>query len=307
MKTMRHNKGENLLEGLSNYVALDLETTGYDPGWDEIIEVGAVRIKEGGIVETFQSFIKPENEISEFVTEYTGITNNILSKAPVIVDIFPRFIEFIGSDTVIAHNANHDVNFIYDNCNNLLQFDFKNNFIDTMRISRRIFKEHAHHRLIDLVERFGIGNVAHRALSDAIKAHECYEYMKSYMANKGIDFPSLYPKKTYSQNELKAKNIQANNTEFDETSAIYRKIFVFTGALEKMLRKDAMQIVVDKGGLCGDAVTQKTNYLVLGNNDYRKSLKDGKSSKQKRAEELKLKGLDIEIISENVFYGLFEE
>lgn len=55
------------------------------------------------------------------------------------------------------------------------------------------------------------------------------------------------------------------------------------------------------GGICADSVTQKTNYLVLGNNDYCKTIKDGKSSKQKKAERFKLSGLDIEIISENIF------
>ena len=73
-----------------------------------------------------------------------------------------------------------------------------------------------------------------------------------------------------------------------------------------MVRKEAMQKVVNLGGLVGDSVTKKTNYLILGNNDYCKSIKDGKSSKQKKAEELKLKGYDIEVISENVFYDMLE-
>ena len=77
--------------------------------------------------------------------------------------------------------------------------------------------------------------------------------------------------------------------------------------LEKMARKDAMQIVVDLGGLVGNSVTKKTNYLILGNNDYCSSIKGGKSSKQKKAESLKLAGNDIEIISENVFYDMISE
>lgn len=71
-----------------------------------------------------------------------------------------------------------------------------------------------------------------------------------------------------------------------------------------MMRKDAMRKVVNMGGICADSVTQRTNYLVLGNNDYCKTIKDGKSSKQKKAERFKLSGLDIEIISENIFYEM---
>lgn len=74
-----------------------------------------------------------------------------------------------------------------------------------------------------------------------------------------------------------------------------------------MQRKDAMQLVLDLGGEVGNSVTAKTNYLILGNNDYCSSIKDGKSNKHKKAEELKLKGKDIEIITENIFYEMLEE
>ena len=67
-----------------------------------------------------------------------------------------------------------------------------------------------------------------------------------------------------------------------------------------------MQIVVDHGGINGDNVTRKTNYLVLGNGDYSSLVKDGKSSKHKKAEQLKLSGQDIEIIPESVFYDMIE-
>ena len=81
---------------------------------------------------------------------------------------------------------------------------------------------------------------------------------------------------------------------------------VFTGTLEKMTRREAMQAVVDVGGSVGDNVTKDTNFLILGNNDYCKTIKDGKSTKQKKAEALMLKGNDIAIIPENVFYEMLE-
>ena len=74
-----------------------------------------------------------------------------------------------------------------------------------------------------------------------------------------------------------------------------------------MARKEAMQIVANLGGINQDNVNKETNYLVLGNNDYCKNIKNGKSNKQKKAEQLKIKGQDIEIISENVFYDMIEE
>ena len=73
-----------------------------------------------------------------------------------------------------------------------------------------------------------------------------------------------------------------------------------------MPRKEAMQLVANLGGINGDSVTKKTNYLILGNNDYCKAIRDGKSNKQKKAEKLKLEGHDIEILPETVFYELLE-
>jgi DNA polymerase-3 subunit epsilon len=103
---------------------------------------------------------------------------------------------------------------------------------------------------------------------------------------------------------LSANDITTENTDFDITHPLYQKVCVFTGTLDKMLRKDAMQIVVDLGGICDDNITSRTNFLILGNNDYSPLVKDGKSNKQKKAEKLKLDGNDIEIISESVFYDI---
>ena len=130
--------------------------------------------------------------------------------------------------------------------------------------------------------------------------------MLSEINDKFGNFDSFIKKrKTYSHG-VHAKDIQSNNVEFDVTHPLYGKVCVFTGVLEKMPRKNAMQIVADLGGINGDNVTKKTNFLILGNNDYCKSIKDGKSSKQKKAEKLKLSGQDIEIIPESVFYDLIE-
>ena len=101
--------------------------------------------------------------------------------------------------------------------------------------------------------------------------------------------------------------LKAETDEFDETHPLYRKRCVFTGALEKMTRSNAAQIVVNLGGICENNVTKKTNFLILGNNDYNPLVRDGKSKKQKKAEEYKLAGQDIEVIPEAVFYELIEE
>ena len=303
----RPNKGKNLIAFPDSYVLLDTETTGLDPEYDRIIEFAGIKVKDNEIIDKFQTLIKPPYEISSFITDFTGITNEMLKTAPALEEIFPEIEKFIKDEIIIAHNANFDINFLYESSLRLNGNGISNDFVDTMRLSRRIFPEEKHNRLCDLIERFSIGtNVEHRALSDVIQTNECYKYLKNYIAENNIDIVSLYPKKkhTVKATEL-CSEIQIEDINPD--SSIYGKGFVFTGALDKMLRKDAMQIVLNMGGFCFDSVTKKTNYLVLGNGDYCSTVKDGKSSKYKKAEQLMLKGQDIQIISENVFYDMINE
>lgn len=305
----RTEKGKSMLDLLDSYIVIDLETTGLDPLYDSIIELAAIRFERGCIVEQFSTLVNPGYKINEFITELTGITNEMLATAPHLEAVLPSFIDFVGADIILGHNVNFDINFLYTACERQLAKPFCNDFIDTMRFSRRLFPAERHHRLIDLVQRFGIGDKEeHRALTDALQTHECYCYMKSYMKQHGIALNDILPlKQSHRGSYLRGKDIVANDDAvIDEFSPFYQKVFVFTGTLEKMVRKDAMQLVVNRGGICGDSVNKKTNYLVLGNNDYCTTIKDGKSTKQKKAEELQLMGFDIEIISENVFYTMLD-
>ncbi|MBU3209023.1 exonuclease domain-containing protein [Clostridium algidicarnis] len=101
-----------------------------------------------------------------------------------------------------------------------------------------------------------------------------------------------------------AKDIVPDTAVFDEMHPLYQKRCVFTGVLDKYDRHTAMQYVANVGGICKDGVTKDTNYLILGDNSYCASIKDGKSSKQKKVEDMILKGLDIQIIPETTFYQL---
>ncbi|MBO5449761.1 MAG: BRCT domain-containing protein [Ruminococcus sp.] len=133
---------------------------------------------------------------------------------------------------------------------------------------------------------------------------KCLEIMHKEAVNRYSDenaFFRLFAKKTLSANDL-----SATTENFDESHILYGKSCVFTGALERMTRREAMQIVLDHGGICEDKVTKRTNYLILGNNDYCSRIKDGKSSKQKKAEKYKLEGQEIDIIPENVFYDMLK-
>lgn len=308
-KKVRDKKGNSIIAFPDSYCVIDIETTGLSPAYDSIIEISAIKVCSGNIVDTFSSLVQPfstsDEYVDDFITELTGITNEMLSSAPKEKEVIPKFKEFIGSSILIGHNVHFDINFLYDSFETYLDIPLENDFVDTMRIARRLHNELPHHRLSDIAELYGIEySNAHRAMKDCEITNSCYIQLKNEISNH---YESLDLFAKHYHHSVKAKDIQSTTDEFDDTNMLYGKVIVFTGTLEKMPRKEAMQIVANLGGINGDNVTKKTNYLVLGNNDYCSQIKGGKSNKQKKAEQLKLQGHDISIIPESVFYDMLDE
>jgi len=105
---------------------------------------------------------------------------------------------------------------------------------------------------------------------------------------------------------VSGKDIVATTNDFDETHPLYQKNCVFTGTLDRYDRKTAMQYVANVGSVCQNGITKTTDYLILGDNSFCASIKDGKSSKQKKAEDMIANGSDIQIIPESTFYLLLK-
>lgn len=303
---MRELKGKSLIEIPNKYIAFDIETTGLDPMYDEIIEIGAIKIEDGKEIETFSTLIKPKYKIDEFITELTGITNEMVMDAPKINEVLPKFMDFIKDSVILGHNVDFDINFIYDNLINEDMNPITNDFVDTLRLSRRLLPELKHHRLSDLANYYNIDTTgSHRSLTDVRITIDIFKNLEKLVESKYSNienFKEACKKKSHSG--YKASDITTTNTEFDEDNLLYDKYVAITGTLEKMSRKEAMQIIADLGGHCQEGVNKETNYLILGNNDYNPILRGKKSSKLLKAESLKLKGQDIEILSENVFYDV---
>jgi len=280
------------MESRSSYVALDIETTGLDPVKNKIIELAAIRVEDGVVTEKFSELVNPREWISGFITELTGITNDMLRTARTVEQVLPEFLDFVGDSVILGQNVKFDIGFIEEDCRVLFGSHFSNDYLDTLRISRLLFKEYRHHRLCDQIERFGIGeSVEHRALADAEQTHRCYEYMMNYMRENGITFEE----KKKQKRELRAKDILPVK-EIDLNSPCCGKTFVFTGTLSRLSREQAMQHVVNGGGKVSDSVTKSTDFLVLG-----KNAGQTKSTKQKKAESLGT----VYILSETDFLADF--
>lgn len=320
----RTEKGRSLIAFPTDYTVIDIETTGFDLVYNSIIEVAAVRVRGGEVQDKFSSLIKPpkcyylsedgeESEsyyfVDEYITKLTGITNEMLEDAPEAAEVLPEFVKFIGDDILVAHNANFDINFLYETMCKVIGQPLKNDFIDTMRLSRKLFPASEHHRACDLAKNCGVPyENAHRALNDSIMTCSCFEKMREIVSSTYESQEAFV--KLFNHNgggkKIDCSLIVTENRDFNEDHPFYHKTVVFTGALDGIPRRVAMQSVVDVGGYVADNVTKATNYLVVGSFDFVKSVKGNKSSKMKKAEKMKLDGLDIEVISENTFLDFLE-
>ncbi|EIK82919.1 DNA polymerase III [Gardnerella pickettii 00703Bmash] len=288
---------------IDDYCVLDTETTGLSAYYDEIIEIGILRVRNNEIVDRYDQLVKPSTGVDGFITALTGITNEMLEGMPSIADVKTAVLSFIGEDIILGHNTSFDMRFL----NEGFKEQLSNQYMDTMQFARKLYPELKHYSLSDLTDYLGLHNNEHRALADCIATKELYDAVKTRMVEKNLVIEDLWPASgSHGGKGIDIKAIKPDEVVVDKDGFFYNRHVVFTGKLEKMLRKDAMQIVVNLGGVLDNSVTKQTNYLILGDNDYNAILKGEKSSKHKKAEKLKLEGQDIEIIDERTFYDLLE-
>ena len=313
-QTIRESKGHSIVSFPDTYCVIDTETTGRSPQWDHIIEVAAVKISDGQEVGRFSSLIQPPSMpggtfVDDFIEALTGITDGMLAGAPFAPDVLAEFAAFVGDVPVVGHYVGFDINFLYDSFDRYLDRPFSNDYIDTLRVARKLHPEMSHHRLADLVDHFGVThNEVHRAMGDVEATAECFARLKAEALERyGSEGEFQKAFQSGGNHSVKAADIQGDAQKIDEDSPIFGCACVFTGKLEKFTRAEAMQIVADLGGINQDGVTKTTRYLILGNNDYCASIKDGKSNKQKKAEKWALKGSGIEILPETAFYDMLGE
>ena len=153
----------------TEYVVFDLETTGFSPVNDRIIEIGAVKIREGKIVDRFSTFVDPGVIIPYRIEELTGITNEMTASAPSIEKVLPEFAAFLGSAVAVAHNAQFDMSFVKENMRRLgIPGAEKIAYADTLAISRMLLPQIARYTLDHVAKELNISlDHHHRAVDDA--------------------------------------------------------------------------------------------------------------------------------------------
>ncbi len=156
------------------YVVFDIETTGFSATSDRIIEIGAVKVKDGDITDYYSTFVNPEVPIPFEITKLTGISDDMVVDSKKIDEILPEFLEFVGNASLVAHNAGFDVGFIKENAKRLC-LKAKYTYLDTVALARVLLPTLAKYKLNIVAKALNISlENHHRAVDDAKATAEIF-------------------------------------------------------------------------------------------------------------------------------------
>ena len=304
---VRSKKGRSVIVGTPDFTVIDIETTGLSPKDNEIIELGAVKYRDGEIVSQYQQLINPGTSIPQSITKLTGITDDMVRDAPAFDESVDGFLAFIGDDLLLGHNTNFDINFIYDACVACGHDPIKNDFVDTMRISKKMHPEYPNHKLQTLTKELGVDDKGHhRSVADCIMTAECFLRMLS-------ENPSFFEMsgdakwRTRRDHNVKIKEIVPDDEASARETPLTGKSIVFTGELT-ISRREAMQMAVNAGAVIKSSVSSKTDYLVVGKQDIALVGEDGLSTKEEKAYALNESGKGhVQFLNESEFLELLRE
>jgi len=189
----RKNKGKDMFDFPESYTVIDIETTGLSTEENEIIEIGAVKVVDRKVTDEFEVLVKPKKDIiSPEITNITGITPDMLKDAFEIEDALLKFKEFTDGQILLGHNVNFDINFLYDSFEKYTDFYLDNDYVDLLKIARKLSPEFENHKLITVLDKLGIKkDQSHRALSDSMDAYHCFEKYRETVISQYGDV-SLY-------------------------------------------------------------------------------------------------------------------
>ncbi|MFI3207824.1 MAG: PHP domain-containing protein, partial [Eubacteriales bacterium] len=178
-----NGKGQSLK---GTFVVFDIETTGFSSIKDKIIEIGAVKIQEGEVVDTYSTFVNPQRPIPFKIEQLTSINDSMVIDAPTIETVLPEFLSFVGDAVLVAHNANFDIGFIEQNCRYQdIEHDFTS--IDTVGLARVLLPNTSSAKLNAVAKALGISlENHHRAVDDANATAGIFMKFVEMLADKHI-------------------------------------------------------------------------------------------------------------------------
>lgn len=298
------------------YTVIDFETA--NSNRSSVCSLGLVKVKEGKIIEEQSYLINPEEEFDSFNIYINGITPEMVTDKPNFKDCWPKIKNELENGFIIAHNASFDIS-VLRHVLDKYKMEYPHfQYSCTRILSKKTWANLTNYRLDTIASKLGIKFKHHIATEDAkataiilneifkINSSNSFEDLHEKLKVKiGTIYAGGYKPACVKSNSrgsgININDIKPQVDEFDYNNEFYEKCIAFTGTLESMPRKEAMQKVINAGGKCSNTITKKTNYLVMGIQDYSKFTDGQKSNKLKKAEELISGGQELEIITEEDF------
>src|SRR6202042_3545699 len=164
-----------LMDAADTLAFVDLETTGGNPAYHRITEIGIVRVQNGELLEEWSSLVNPECPISPYIEAFTGISSEMVADAPLFADLAATVFEKLRGAVFIAHNARFDHSFLRPQFRKV-GMAYCADAVCTVKLSRRLFPQHARHNLDAVMERHGLScSARHRALGDARVLYDLWQ------------------------------------------------------------------------------------------------------------------------------------
>jgi len=224
---------------IKTYIAFDLETTGLSPEANEIIEIGALKVKNGKVADRFIEFLKPREPISPQIQLLTGITEAMVETARPTKEIVGEFIEFCEDYTLVGHNIMFDFKFTKTAAHSH-GLKFEKQGIDTLNIAKTVHKDFPSRSLEFLCKKYNIINdKAHRAYHDALATAKIYQTMGHYYYD---EYSDLFTPRPLCYKIKKAQPITGKQKAYLIQLIKYHKI-EYSGDIGALTRSEASRLI----------------------------------------------------------------
>ena len=287
-------------EKLKNFTIIDVETTGLSVYNNEIVEIGAIKVRDLEIVDTYETLCNPLMNIKNEAIH--GISNSDVAEYNYPIAYMNDLMSFIGDDTIFAYNAPFDIEFI----NSYLTSNIENKIVDVLALARAR-ENRSSYKLVDVREDLNINTQCHRSVGDCEATLEYYKYMlyrydikRLQYTQLNSDLSSLRAKRNSKYANHILESYVPDELSFQKQNYFFNKNVCFTGNFENFSKADAYLKIVDIGGKIQKNVTLKTHILVIGDNNKQ-------SAKEKKVDEYNQRpDINIEKLYEEEFLKLIE-
>jgi len=186
-------RGKLINKYVRDYVVFDLETTGVNSNYDEVIEISAIKVADGKVVDEFSTLVNPGRRIPDMASDVNGIYDDMVADAPNFETALGDFLDFAGNAILVGHNiASFDMKFIYRDAEKYWGLIIENDYIDTLKLARTYLPGLDGYKLVDLAEHYEISqDGAHRALNDCRMNQKVFEYLGEEIAHPSEELKAI--------------------------------------------------------------------------------------------------------------------